>query len=59
MCGRYVVKNPVTKTAKLVTTFSDNNIIISTGGASKVYQYTSNPNTSTGDGIDILRYTIP
>jgi len=36
---------------KLVTTFSANNIIISTGGASKVYQYTSNPNTSTGDGI--------
>jgi len=36
---------------KSVTTISAKNIIISTGGASKVYQYTSNPNTSTGDGI--------
>ncbi len=34
-----------------VETFSARSTILSTGGASRVYQYSSNPDASTGDGI--------
>jgi L-aspartate oxidase len=45
--GAYILDNSVNK----VYTISANNTIIATGGASKVYLYTTNPDVSTGDGI--------
>ena len=34
-----------------VVTIKSQVVIIASGGASKIYQYTTNPDTSTGDGI--------
>ena len=39
------------KDTKNIITVKAKKIILATGGASKIYQFTSNPNTSTGDGI--------
>ena len=45
--GLYVLD----KTTNRVHMFGARFIVMATGGASKVYLYTSNPDTSTGDGI--------
>jgi len=39
------------KNTKIIFTIKAKKVILATGGASKIYQFTSNPNTSTGDGI--------
>lgn len=36
-----------------VKTFAARSVVLSTGGASKAYLYTTNPDTSTGDGISM------
>ncbi len=39
------------RTAGRVVTLAARAIVLATGGASKIYLYTTNPDTSTGDGI--------
>jgi len=45
--GAYVFQ----KNTNTIDTINCSNIVLATGGASKIYQFTTNPKTSTGDGI--------
>lgn len=45
--GVYVL----TEQTGLIHTFISNVVILATGGAGKVYRYTSNPSVATGDGV--------
>lgn len=45
--GAYILDKKKDK----VLSFAAQNIVLATGGASKVYLYTTNPDTATGDGI--------
>lgn len=47
--GAYVLD----RQAACVKTFTARFVVLATGGASKVYLYTSNPDSSTGDGISM------